>query len=109
MGLFKPRHAQKRWYKYLLVFGATDKTVQERLAFMREEWLRNVRWDEVILLGSARLLDKRIENTTKIRTESDMLLSLWSKTKLPQELKDVPVLIGRYSHESGKDWISNKT
>lgn len=56
LGFLREAEAPETSYSYALVLGATVVAVRKRLAFLRDEWERGVRFREIVLLGSERAL-----------------------------------------------------
>lgn len=56
LGFLREAEAPQTEHAYALVLGATVVAVRKRLAFLRDEWERGVRFREVILFGSERAL-----------------------------------------------------
>jgi len=65
----------KEHYDYALVLGATGPVMQSRLDFLYEEWLRGIRFDQIVLLTGDRNLDSKIETIPEgLKNETELLL-----------------------------------
>lgn len=96
MDLLEARHAPTLHYTHALIFGATYQSVKERMLFLGEEWQRGLRFDEIVLLGSARPItpEEKLEaRSESLQTESDIMLALWTSLPLPAALKKVPKIL----------------
>lgn len=113
LNLVQTNHAAGSDYHYAILLGATVNAVRERLAFLKEEWENGVRFSKLILFGSERPLDNKIENREVLlhpderfpiqeswnfdghlpNTELEMMIFLLDQMDLPQEWRQIPVEI----------------
>jgi hypothetical protein len=56
----------KKKYDYILIYGATVKGMQRRLAFLNQLWLQGVRAEKIVFLTGERPLDPTIESAGAI-------------------------------------------
>lgn len=83
LGCIDPIHAKEGEYDYALVLGALEKSIQQRLNFLHEEWKRGIRFKQVILLTGQRELNPERENfPTGISTETELLVHLFKNSPL---------------------------
>ncbi len=98
LGLVEGMNAQKSQYDYAVVLGATTNSVRDRLRFLIRTWQHGIRFREIVFLGSARLLDPRLEpiprwrhKAARPKTETDMMKIVFAQTKVPKGWQAIKV------------------
>src|SRR5579872_2282434 len=94
LGCTEAFYAQALFYDYALILGGESVRAQERIDFLIAEWQRGVRFKEVVILTGTRFLDPKTEPlAASLKTETEMMLYLFEKTKMPKELKELPLIV----------------
>lgn len=105
LGLIQEIKPSQNQYTYLLLLGALFGTMQKRFEYAIALWKSGVRFESIVLLGSARpavadqgenvsaflaLSGKEtIENIPS--TEAEMLQFIYQQSDMPQEMRELPV------------------
>ena len=94
MGMFSAKWAQHAHYDYALVLGALHASVENRIEHLIKEWKRGTRFDQIVFLTGQRPLHQEKEaQFLSLRTETAMMLHIWETLEMPQELRDVPLVV----------------
>jgi len=92
-GLFSSWKPLYKEYDKALILGASTSVMQTRLNYLKELWDQGIRFHEIVWLTGDRSLDPRIDDlTNRCKTESEAALILWEETRLPEEMRYLPVL-----------------
>ncbi|MCH9626793.1 MAG: hypothetical protein S4CHLAM2_04240 [Chlamydiales bacterium] len=83
LGMTQTIHASECTYTYALLLGATQKIVRKRLLFLKNEWDRGVRFEELVILTGDRPLTEF--ETSQAKNETEMIKELLQEMDLPQE------------------------
>jgi len=100
----KPARLQ---YEHALLLGATFETMVERMEYLIQCWNDGVRFNDIVLLAGARPASaevREVEQAFKeyagidhlphaIETETDMLLWIYQHCKMPEAMRQVPVVL----------------
>lgn len=73
LGYVDSLNAINKEYQYIIVLGSLAENVRKRLAFFLKEWDRGVRAQEIILLGSARPLNEKLETKDLLINDQSIL------------------------------------
>lgn len=111
LDMTKEIEPSKNHYTYVFLLGATIRPVRSRLAHLIKLWNSGVRFDNIVVLGSDRDLDQKIENETVLyhsdilpiksdwkrpetppTTEYEMMKMVFDQVTLPSELDKVALL-----------------
>lgn len=102
LGCFQTIQAKNNHYTYAVILGALRSSVQKRIDFLVQEWLRGVRFDHVVFLtGSRKLLPK--EECPDLRSETEMMEYVWTQTEMPDALKNLPLIVVNSPPAPGRD------
>lgn len=92
MGWFETKQATKMHYKYGVVLGALQPSVEKRINHLIEEWNRGVRFETIVFLTGNRPLHPEKEAAFS-GTETDMMLATWESSPLPKDLRALPLVV----------------
>jgi len=73
LGYVNSLYANNKEYDYVFVLGSLAENVRKRLAFLKEEWKRGVHVPQIVLLGSARPLNPKIETEDMLLNDQSIL------------------------------------
>lgn len=94
IGLIDRIDASALEYDTALIFGGLHCRVVRRVNHLIAQFQRGVRFKQVVLLTGQRYLDHdTFEKDIPLNTETEMMLYVWMNTSMPQELREVPLLI----------------
>ncbi|MBS3903866.1 MAG: hypothetical protein KGZ39_00890 [Simkania sp.] len=97
IGLFSEVSPQTTHYRYCCILGAALPTVQKRLQYAAQLWLKGVRFDELVFLTGDRPLDHRVDRLSLLeelpQNETEGMLKIFEVMDLPQEIKDLPLTV----------------
>lgn len=105
IGCIEPITAKKKHYRYAAVHGGSMDKIKERLEFMRSEWQRGVRFDEIVFLTGQRFIDRTQETNLPptVKTETDLMLHLFAIQNKPQEWQKLPLVVIDAQAKPGKE------
>lgn len=93
-------HPEDNYYDVVLLLGAANVRVKDRMAYMGDLWRKGVRFDRVVMLGSSRPLDAppadarlkpEVIKAGFQPDEEGMMRYVWQNMIMPSDLKAVPV------------------
>lgn len=108
----KTFESSKLHYDYAVILGATLQVCRKRFDYLKKEWQRGVRFDELVILGSERPLVPAFEGEEQLfnpessaypfkqrwtfraevpKTECEMLQLIFAQLELPEGWKEMPV------------------
>jgi hypothetical protein len=110
LGMTEARCASRNFYDYAIVLGSTVESFRGRLAFLKKEWERGVRFQTLVLLSGQRPLFPKIETEKKMtegsailpirkdwvfsgtlpKTESEMMDLVFDQADLPNQWRGMP-------------------
>lgn len=107
LGLLKDVKPLKSNYTYLLMLGALFSTMQKRFEYAIALWKSGIRFESIVLLGSARpAVADQGENVAAFlamsgketidnipSTEAEMLQFIYQQSDMPQEMRELPVYL----------------
>ncbi len=96
IGLWDEIRAGQQKYDSALIFGGFYTRVCQRLSFLVEEFERGVRFQQIVFLTGQRFLDRNTEEKDlpiTINTETEMMLYAWEHLPMPQELREIPLIV----------------
>jgi len=73
LGYVNAVYAHHKEYHYIFVLGSLAGNVRKRLAFLKEEWDLGIRAQQIVLLGSARPLNEKLENKEMLLSDQSIL------------------------------------
>lgn len=91
LGMIDSYVASKKHYRYAAVLGATLDVVKARFLFLKEEWEKGVRFEELVIMGGQRPLASFERGVGQ--TETDMMLHLFHELDLPEQWHSMPMTI----------------
>ncbi len=93
--MLRPIHAKQKRYQYGVILGGLASSVKLRIDFLKEEFNKGVRFDALVFLTGERTLhpEKEREYLTVARTETELMLKIWEQEELPQELRDLRLIV----------------
>ncbi len=83
LGMTQTIHASECTYTYALLLGSTKEIVRNRLLFLKSEWERGVRFDQLVILTGDRPLAPFERSQAK--NETEMIKELLQEMDLPKE------------------------
>ena len=91
-GLFSAWTPLLKAYDKALILGATTSRMQMRLDYLKQLWEEGMRFHQIVWLTGDRPLDPRVDGLIdRCNTESQAAHILWEETKLPQDMRALPV------------------
>lgn len=97
LGIFDERRASQTYYDYAIVPGSLYDSIKTRIEFLVEEWNRGVRFETVVFLTGKRKVHPEKESAEvlgcSLETETDVMRLVWKQTKMPDELRNLPLMI----------------
>lgn len=102
LGCFNSVYASDTHYTYGVVLGALRIVVQKRIDFLISEWKRGIRFEKIIFLTGKREL-RASEGCEDLTSETEMMLYVWNETKMPSELRKVPLTVVDSPPAPGRD------
>jgi hypothetical protein len=128
LGYFREQEPAKKHYNYAIILGATVPSVVARLEYLASCWQKDIRFDEIIFLGSTRLLDEKRDGIPLQKwggmqilpeqTEIWMMAIVYKNVILPEKMRNVPVRFiqapprsdGRYANtgDTLRAWLDGK-
>src|SRR5262249_341267 len=84
----------------------------KRIDHLITQFRRGVHFNQVILLTGQRFLDPKAEEQySPFKTEAEMVLFLWEKTQMPEEMRKIPCLLIDAPKQKKNDgsWTRNNT
>ncbi len=111
LGMTETFAAQKDSYRHAVVLGALLDRVRVRLAFLKHEWERGVRFYQLVFLTGDRPLDPQLEGQDQLlqspfplrqhwkppaslpRNETEMMRFVFEQMDLPEEWRHLPLMI----------------
>lgn len=91
MGFFEQKNPSASHYNYGVVLGSLAPKVQQRMEFLIFQYEQGVTFDHIVFLTGQRPLHPT--ETEFTGQEVDMMIALWQKLSMPQELRDTPLII----------------
>ncbi len=95
LGMTEEMRAQKNYYDYVAIAGATVHRVRTRLAFLKSEWERGLRFGKLVFLTGDRPLDPEVESEEALGrapcrpcNETEMMLLVFQEIEPPTEWKE---------------------
>lgn len=113
LGMVGTVPAQRQYYDYGAVLGATVQTVRQRFWFLKTEWDRGIRFPALVVLTGDRPLDPHLESEKVLidqastpypfrpdwhfegnlpKNETEMMQLVFDQLALPEEWRHMPII-----------------
>ncbi|MBI5274409.1 MAG: hypothetical protein HY860_05080 [Chlamydiales bacterium] len=94
LGLLEEKLPTQKNYDYACVLGASIHTFASRINFFIDQWNNGIRFQHIVFLSSERPLDPIFEKIDlPIYVESDVATYYFNHLDIPQEMREVPVIV----------------
>lgn len=123
LGMLCEKEPAKERYEHALLLGGLLSRVRIRLAYLAQQWRKGVRFNSIVLLGSDRTLDSKLEcpqfllsrdpilptgkdwkTPTELPTnEIDMMKFVFAQADLPEGMRRTRLVIVTAPHKRDRD------
>jgi len=112
LGMTQSIYASDCYYTYALVLGATESVVKQRFLFLKDEWNRGVRFNQIVVLTGDRPLADFERSDAK--NETEMMKLVFRELDLPKVWENMVVFIDTprpeglrrpHTHHTFEEWL----